>query len=184
MAITRSNIDQKGVRHRGVYGGKEQSLTGVISLKEGQSLATSDILHMIPLGENVRPLRLALHAVPTRGTPVLTGGAFNVGVIPYDDVPFKSADGTEYPAIPVDADAFGTFTLPTGQPLQDTVGEAPRPVPISVPLYAPYRVTLTPGAAFSVAGGDIELSLTLVYVGKQIADPYVYTQFLDQKVKN
>lgn len=184
MAITKSNLDQKGIRHRGVYGGKEQSVTGVIRLNEGASLATTDILHMIPLGENVRPLRIALHAAPLRGNPVLTGGAMNVGVIPYDNVPFKRPDGTEYPAIPTAPAAFGAITLPTGQPLQDTIAEAPRPVATSVPLYAPYRVTLTPSAAFSVAGGDIELSLTLVYVGEQFPDGYIYSEFLSQKVGN
>ncbi len=184
MAIIRSNIDQKGIRHRGVYGGKEQSITGVVKLTAGQTLATTDILHMLPLGENVRPLRIAVHAAPLSGSPVLTGGAMNVGVVPYDNVPFKRPDGTEYPAIPTSANALGTLTLPTGQPLQDTQPEAARPVATSVPLYAPYRVTLTPTAAFGVTGGDVELSLTLVYVGEQNPDPYVYTEFLSQKVQN
>lgn len=183
MATSRSNLDYKGIRHRGVYGGKEQELTGIIKLRAGGSIATTDLLQMIPLGENVRPIRVTIMATPTAGTPVLTGGAFNVGVIPYDDVPFKRPDGTEFPAIPTDPDALGTVTLPTGQPLLASVATN-RPVANSVPNYAPYRVTLTPSAAFSVAGGDIDLSLTVVFIGEQIAEPYVYLDFLNQKVKN
>ncbi|WQZ00976.1 virion associated protein [Stenotrophomonas phage StenR_269] len=183
MATSRSNIDRKNIKHRGLYAGKEQELTGIVKLSAGGSLATTDLLQMIPLGENVRPIRMTLMATPVSGTPVLTGGAFNCGVIPFDDVPFKRADGTEYPAIPTSATALGTFTLPTGQPLLNSVASN-RPVANSVPRYAPYRVTLTPGAAFSVAGGDIELSLTVVFLGEQIAEPYVYTDFLNPKVAN
>lgn len=183
MATRRSNVDYKGIKHRGVYGGREQSVTGIVKLTDGQSLATTDLLQMIPLGENVRPVEIYLHAVPTSGNPVLTGGAFNVGVVPWNELPFKRPDGTEFPVIPVDADAFGSLTLPSG-PLIVRTGAPTRPVATNVPNYAPYRVTLTPTAAFSVAGGDIELSLTVVYVGEQIAEPYVYTDFLDQKVQN
>lgn len=183
MATSRSNIDVKGLRHRGVYAGKEQSLTGVIKLRAGQSLATTDLVQMIPLGENVRPIRFTLLATPVAGTPVLSGGGFNVGVIPYNDVPFKRPDGTEFPAIPTDPDALGTATLPTGQPLLVSAA-ANRPVANSVPNYAPYRVTLTPSATFGVTGGDIELALEVVFLGEQIAEPYVYTEFLSQKVDN
>lgn len=183
MATRRSNVDYKGIKHRGVYGGREQSVTGIVKITEGQSLATTDLLQMVPLGENVRPIELVLHAVPVRGNPTLTGGAFTAGVVPWNDLPFKRPDGTEYPVIATDADVFGTLTLPSG-PLIVRASTPPRPVVNSVPNYAPYRVTLTPGAAFSVAGGDIELSLTVVYVGEQVAEPYVYTDFLDQKVKN
>lgn len=183
MATRRSNLDYKGIKHRGVYGGREQSVTGIVKLTAGQSLATTDLLQMVPLGENVRPTELILHAVPTSGNPVLTGGAFNVGVVPWNDLPFKRPDGTEFPAIPTKADAFGSLTLPSG-PLIVRTGAPTRPVATSVPNYAPYRVTLTPSAAFSVAGGDIELSLTVIYVGEQVAEPYVYTDFLSQKVEN
>lgn len=183
MATRRSNLDYKDIKHRGVYGGREQSVTGIIKVSAGQTVATTDLLQMVPLGENVRPTEIILHAVPTSGNPVLTGGAFNVGVVPWDSLPFKRPDGKEFPVIPTDADALGTLTLPSG-PLIVRTSAPSRPVATNVPNYAPYRVTLTPSAAFSVAGGDIELSLTVIYVGEQVAEPYVYTDFLSQKVKN
>ncbi|MEG0161714.1 MAG: hypothetical protein RR877_10025 [Aurantimicrobium sp.] len=183
MATRRSNTDYKSIKHRGVYGGREQSVTGIIKIRAGETVATTDLLQMIPLGENVRPVDIALHAVPTSGNPVLTGGGFNVGVVPWNSLPFKRPNGTEYPPIPVNASAFGNLVLPSG-PLIVRTSAPSRPVATNVPNYAPYRVTLTPSATFSVAGGDIELSLTVTYVGEQIAEPYVYTDFLSQKVKN
>lgn len=184
MATRRSNIDYKGIKHRGVYGGREQSVTGVIKLRAGESLALTDLAHMIPMGENVRPIRMTLAATPVKGTPVLSGGVMDVGVVKFNDVPFKRPDGTEFPAIPEVANAFGQLTLPTGQPLLVTK-EVNRPVAASVPNYAPYRVTLKANTApLAVTGGDVEIALTVVYVGEQIAEPYVYLDFLSQKVLN
>jgi len=182
MATKVSNLIRKGNKHRGLYGGKEQDVTGVIRIREGESIATSDLLRMVPLGENVRPIRLTLTATPVRGNPVLTAFTFKAGVVPGTTVPFKRPDGTEYPQLPAKDDALvASMAVPAG--LLVTSTSVSRPVANNVPNYAPYDATLVPTTA-SVAGGDVDLALTVTFVGEQKAEGFVYTQFINPKVKN
>lgn len=183
MANRDSNLYRKGLSHRGVYGGKEQTVTGVIRIKAGESIATSDLLRMVPLGENVRPINIALTATPVAGTPALTGFTFKAGVVPASTTPFKRPDGTEFPVLTADDDALvASLAIPAGLLIQSAA--VLRPVANSVPNYAPYVATLVPTAAASVAGGDIDLAMTVTFVGEQKADGLIYDQFMNGKVKN
>lgn len=183
MANRDSNLYKKGLAHRGVYGGKEQTVTGVIRVKAGESIATSDLLRMVPLGENVRPVQLTLTAVPVAGNPVLTAFTFKAGVAPMSDTPYKRPDGTEFPVIPTNDTALvASLAIPAGGLITSTA--VTRPVAASVPNYAPFIATLVPTAAASVAGGDVDLSLTVVFIGEQKADGLIYDKFMDTKVKN
>ena len=183
MANRDSNLYKKGFAHRGVYGGKEQTVTGVIRVKAGESIATSDLLRMVPLGENVRPVQLTLTAVPVAGNPVLTAFTFKAGVVPMSATPFKRPDGTEFPVLAADDDALvASLAIPAGGLITSTA--VTRPVAASVPNYAPFIATLVPTATASVAGGDVDLSLTVVFIGEQKADGLIYDKFMDSKVKN
>lgn len=182
MAIRDSNLALKGIKHRGTHGGMEHDVTGVIRLKDGESLATTDLINMVPMGESTRPIRLTLLANPVEGSPVITGGAMKVGVAPLSTVPFKRPDGTEYPAVATNDSVLGTLTIPAAGIITSVA--VPRPAANTVARYGPYQITATPGAAFSVAGGDIDLSLTVTFLGEQKADGFVYTEQVNQKVKN
>jgi hypothetical protein len=65
MATLETRMVKKNLRHRGLYSGKKQTVTGVLPLTAGQSIATTDIIHAVPLGENIRPTRVILEFTPT-----------------------------------------------------------------------------------------------------------------------
>lgn len=183
MAITKSPLVKKTLRQRGTLGGQEQEVTGVVRLAAGASIATTDLLQMVNLGENVRPIRLTLTATPVAGNPVLTAFTFKAGVAPDSTLPFKRPDGTEYPAIPVDDDALvASLAIPAGKMITSVA--VTRPVADNVPNYSPYFVTLVPTAAASVAGGDVDLALTVTWVAEQKANGFIYDQMLNGKVRN
>ena len=181
MATLNSDLVVKKIRHRGLHSGKEQSVTGSIKLAAGSSVATTDLMQMVPLGENVRPIRILLQVTPLSGTPVLTNPVFDVGVKSISASAFTRPDGTSYVAATTDADQLGaSVTLAN---FTKTTIEIPRPVVDSVSKYAPFYVTLTPKtSAFSVAGGDILVSAEVVYLGEVLPDAMVYTEFNSSKV--
>lgn len=181
MATLNSDLVVKKIRHRGLYSGKEQSVTGSIKLAAGTSVATTDLLQMVPLGENVRPIRILLQVTPLSGTPVLTNAVFDVGVKSISTTALTRPDGTSYPALVTDADQLAAnVTLANNT---KTTIEIPRPVADSVANYGPYYVTLTPDtSAFSVAGGDILVSAEVVFLGEIKPDAMVYTSWNSQKV--
>jgi len=181
MATLNSDLVVKKIRHRGLYSGKEQSVTGSIKLSAGTSVATTDLLQMVPLGENVRPIRILLQVTPLSGTPVLTNAVFDVGVKSISTTALTRPDGTSYPALITDADQLAAnVTLANNT---KTTIEIPRPVADSVANYGPYYVTLTPDtSAFSVAGGDILVSAEVVFLGEIKPDAMVYTSWNSQKV--
>ncbi len=181
MATLNSDLVVKKIRHRGLYSGKEQSVTGSIKLSAGTSVATTDLLQMVPLGENVRPIRILLQVTPLSGTPVLTNAVFDVGVKSISTTALTRPDGTSYPALVTDADQLAAnVTLANNT---KTTIEIPRPVADSVANYGPYYVTLTPDtSAFSVAGGDILVSAEVVFLGEIKPDAMVYTSWNSQKV--
>lgn len=181
MATLNSDLVVKKIRHRGLYSGKEQSVTGSIKLAAGTSVATTDLLQMVPLGENVRPIRILLQVTPLSGTPVLTNAVFDVGVKSISTTALTRPDGTSYPALITDADQLAAnVTLANNT---KTTIEIPRPVADSVANYGPYYVTLTPDtSAFSVAGGDILVSAEVVFLGEIKPDAMVYTSWNSQKV--
>jgi hypothetical protein len=185
MANFDTNLLRKGNRERGVYAGQEQSLTGVLRVEDGGSIATTDLIRAVPLGENVRPIKLVVSAIPVSGTPVLTNPTFDIGVAPLETVNFKRGDETEYPPLTADVDALAAAVALTTDSMQ-TVIEVTRPVADSVSAYGPYIATLTPSGAgaFSVAGGAIDLQLTVVFLAEQKADGFAYEEYHSTKVSN
>lgn len=181
MATLNSDLVVKKIRHRGLYSGKEQSVTGSVKIIAGQSVATTDLLQMVPLGENVRPNKIIVQITPISGTPVLTNAVFDVGVKSISTSAFTRPDGTSYAVATTDADQLAAnVTLANNT---KTTIEIPRPVADSVSKYGPFYVTLTPDtSAFSIAGGDALLSLTVVYNGEVRADAFPYTSFNSTKV--
>lgn len=185
MATLSSRLVQKKNRHRGVYSGKEQSVTGTIVVAAGASIATTDLIRLVPLGENVRPVRILLTSTPISGTPVLTNPTFNIGVEALMSVDFVRLNQDAFPPLTTDADALSAaLVIPANDEVVDV--DIPRPVADSVSKYGPYTVTATPAGAgaFSVAGGDIELSLTVVFIGEEDNAASVYTEFMNTKVAN
>lgn len=185
MATFDSVLVKKGLNHRGLYGGKAQSVTGVLRVTNGSSIALADLIRMVPLGENVRPNRITLMATPVAGTPVLTNATFSVGVTPRYATTTQRPDGTQYPPLTASATALvNSMAIDADNMKQDI--EIKRPVADSVSRYGQYFVTLTPAGAgaFSVAGGDIDLSLTVNFGGEQKADGFVYESYVNQNVNN
>lgn len=185
MATFDSDLVGKKLRHRGLYSGKSQSVTGSRRLAAGTSIALADLLRMVPLGENVRPTRLILKSIPLSGTPVLTNGTFTVGVAPVSASTLTRADGTTYPPLTADVDQLATAVAINADNMA-TVIEVARPVADSVSKYGPFYVTLTPSGAgaFSVASGDVLLQLTVEFEGEVKPDNLVYSEWINMKVKN
>lgn len=185
MANFDTNLYRKANRQRGVYGGKEQSVTGVLAVADGGSIATSDLIRAVPMGENTRPIRITLTAVPVAGTPVMTNPTFNVGVTPLQATDLTRPNGDVFPPLTADADALAAAMVLSANETITSIDVA-RPVADSVAKYGPYAVTLTPAGAgaFSVAGGDVELHVTVIFLGEQIASGFVYDEYVNQKVAN
>lgn len=181
MATYNSNEVLKDLRNRGSHAGRIETVSGVFRVADGDSIATTDLINMLSMGENVRPIRLTLAAMPVSGTPVLTNPTFNVGVKDLGGA-YTRPDGTVYAAIATDADVLSAaLALTTDNVATDTDLDRP-----SAGKYAPYNITLTPAGAgaFSVAGGDIDLVLTVEFVGEVKGDAHVYTEYLNDKVAN
>lgn len=184
MAIFESKDVKKLQRDRGLYSGRTHSVTGNLVLASGASIATTDLIHMLLLGENIRPERVILEFIPTSGTPVLTNPTFSVGIKQLSTAAYVLPNGTSYAAPTTSATAYvSSMVLDADNMKQDI--EVKRPVADSVSGYAPAYVTLTPAGAgaFSVAGGGGVLKLTVEYLGLE-DDSSVYTEFVNQKVKN
>lgn len=185
MATFTSRLVQKKNRNRGVYSGKEQSVTGTIILASGASIATTDLIQLVPLGENVRPTRLLLKSTTISGNPALTNPTFNIGVAPLSASNFTRPDGTVYAPLTVSATVLSAgLVIPANDVIVDI--DIPRPVADSVANYGPYLVTATPAGAgaFSVAGGSIELALTVIFEGEISTVAGVYDEFMNTKVAN
>ncbi len=184
MANFDSQSVQKLTRSRGLYAGKEQSVSGTIVVRAGGSIATTDLIRALVLGENQRPVRLILTSTPISGTPVLTNPTFNVGVAPFSTASYTRLEGTIHaPLTAVASQLSAGLVIATDNMKADV--EVARPVADSVANYAPFYVTMTPAGAgaFSVAGGDIELTLTVVVVGEE-NNALIYNEYAQTKVKN
>src|SRR4249919_2349435 len=155
MANLDSNLVANKNRNRGVHAGQLMSVTGVYRVTAGTSVATSDLLRMVPVGENIRPVRIVLTWTPVSGTPVLTNAVFSVGIAPILTTNFTRPDGSVYAPPTASATAFVATTTVDATDNMATTIEVKRPVADSVAAYGPYYITLTPiTSAFSVAGGD------------------------------
>jgi hypothetical protein len=193
MANYDSNTVLKKNKQRGVQAGRLQSVTGTIRIGTGAtsqaaSIATSDLLRFLVLGENVRPIRVTIATTPVVGTPVLTNPVFSVGVAPFTpstgNTTLTRPDGTAYTAISTSATALvATLTVPAGNQIESVA--VLRPVADSVSKYGPYYVTLTPiTSAFSVAGGDTDVTVTVEFIGEQNSQSETYTSYVNQNVNN
>lgn len=189
MANYDSALFRKNVRQRGSHGGRLSSVTGVIRFgiagtgSSATGAGVSDLLRMMYIGENIRPVRLILTSTPVSGTPVLANATFNAGIAQVNATSFTRGDQTVYPAPATLATALASgLTINTDN--MNTIIEVSRPVADSVSNYAPSIVTLTPTGAFSVSGGAVDLALTIEYFGEQKTNGFVYTDYVNQKVKN
>jgi hypothetical protein len=185
MATFDSVLVSKKNNQRGLYAGKLQSVTGVLRLAAGASIATTDLIRMVPVGENVRPLRVVVSSTPVSGTPVLTNPTFAIGVAPKYATATVRPDGTSYPLITASTTALVASLVIDADNMATSV-EVKRPVADAVSRYAQYYITMTPAGAgaFSVAGGDIDLGLTVEFAGEQKSDGFIYTTYVNQNVNN
>lgn len=185
MAVFTSNAVKKKLRVRAHTAGRAEQVTSLYRVKAGTSIALADNIDALLLGENTRPVRVILHATPVSGTPVLTNATFNVGVKAASASAYTRPDGTSY-AVPATAASQLAAAAVINADNMATVIEVSRPVADSVSRYAPFIVTVTPAGAgaFSVAGGDIDLGITLEFLGEANGDAHIYTDYVNQKVKN
>lgn len=175
MATYKSDLTVKGIRHRSTHEGIVDSVTGRFRLNPGRTLTSADLLQMVPLGENVRPLRIILSYKEVSGAPVLTGGDFDIGVAPIQSTNVKRADGTEFAPLTAAAARYSS-SADLGAASQ--VNVAVTVAPSDNTKWGPFYVTLTPGENTSVADGSIDINLTVEFAAeKEEAEP-VYTEFL------
>ena len=185
MATFDTDLVAKKNRARGNHAGRLTSVTAVLPIAEDASFALTDLIRAVPLGENIRPVRVVLEVIPTSGTPVLTNATFDIGVTTIDSAAFERPDGTSFPVVATDADILAADAAIDAD-LMATDIEIPRPVADSVSNYAPFYVTLTPSGvgAFSVAGGDCNLLVTVEFAGETGTHALVYDEYINDKVAN
>lgn len=183
MANFDSDLINRNLRRRGTTSGKEYTVSGRRRVAAGGSIATTDLLRMVPLGESQRPIRLVAWIKAVTGTPVLTNASFSFGIAPVSASNLTRPDGTVFTPVTASATRLGASTaLSTDEMVQlteiDSVTDTEN--------WAPFYVTMTPSGAgaFSVTGGDIDIILEVVAQGEiQTAAP-VYSTFLNTKYKN
>ena len=183
MANYDSLLVQKKIRHRGLFGGKAQTVTGFVKVAAAGGFATTDLLRMVPMGENTRPISVRLFARTLSGTPVITNPAFNIGVAPLLTGNFIRPNGDVYAPLTAAPTALASgLSLVTD--MDAVANDIPAPVADSVTNYGPYIITATPTLAFSVAGGSIALYLEVEFLGEQSLVTPLYTTYLNTKVAN
>lgn len=183
MAVLNSDLVAKKLRHRGVYSGKEQSVSGCYRVAAGGSIALADRIRMVPLGENQRPIRITILAKTISGTPTLTNPSFSVGVDPELATSVTRPDGTTYAPLTQSATRLAASTA-MGTDEMVTFTEIDSPADTG--NWGPFYVTISPSGvgAFSVASGDIDLICEVVYLGEQTTATPIYSEFNANKYKN
>lgn len=175
MATFKSDLLIKRINHRGIYDGKQQVVSGAYRLKPGVTLTTSDLLQMVPLGENTTPTGVILSWKKVSGTPVLTGGTFSIGVDPTKTTDFIRPTGQVFPPLTANATVLGATIGTTATVGSFTLAVSAKPSANT--KYGPFYVTLKPLASCSVSGGELDLYLHVEYDGEHNeADP-VYTSW-------
>lgn len=185
MANLDSDLLVKNIRHRGLYSGKEQTVSAKRRLVAGGSIPLVDVLRMVPLGENARPMRITAIVKTVSGTPVLTNPSFSFGIMSIAATNTTRVDGTVYTPVVTSATRLGA-SVALGTDEMVTITEVDSVTDST--NWAPFYVTMTPSGAgaFSVAGGDVDIILEVVYLGEQTTAPLVYESFLtgNGKFKN
>lgn len=78
MALYKSNLVNKKGRHRGLYEGKPQIVSGRLFLANGTVLTTSDDLLMVPVGENLAIKEIRLLVLGDTSTIAGSIGTFQI----------------------------------------------------------------------------------------------------------
>ena len=185
MPIFDSFMVTKNIRHRGLCHGKEQTVSSRVRVAAGGSLVIggADLLRMVPVGEDQRPIRLTALIKAVSGTPVLTNPSFSFGISPISASNVTRPDGSVYTPVTASATrlaastAMGTDEMLTITEI-DSVTDASN--------WGPFFVTMTPSGAgaFSVAGGDVDIILEVVFLGEMQEALPVYSEFNNTKYKN
>lgn len=178
MANIDSGLVKKNRRERGTHGGREQTVTGVFQLADGASIPTTDVLRVALLGENVRPVRIAAWVVPVEGDATVTASV-NIGVAPHGEETFKRPTGEEFEQLTADPDALAAALVVPGDGSVTTTD-----VTFPAGRYAPFVLTATPTAAVTSAGGSAELHIAVTFMAEQVANGFVYEEFVNQNVNN
>lgn len=186
MATYSSHEVLKKQRNRGKARGVTSTASGTLRVGVGQtvtSVATTDLIKMLRMGENQRPLKVTLAAVPVSGTPVLVNPTFNCGVIDAHGGTFTRPDGTTFAVVTTDADQISAALV---IPSDNMVIDSQVARPMATASFAPYDITLTPAGAgaFSVTGGVIDLVLTVEFNGEANGGALVYSEYNSTKVAN
>lgn len=186
MATLKSLEVNKKQRNRGLSRGVNNTASGTLRVGASQeisSIATTDLVRMLIMGENQRPTKVTLAAIPVSGTPVLTNPTFNVGVADAHGGTFTRPNGDTFPVVTTDADQISAaLVIPSDNMVVDTqVARA-----MATASFAPYYITLTPAGAgaFSVSGGVIDLVLTVEFAGEVNGAALVYDEYNATKVAN
>jgi hypothetical protein len=186
MATLKSLEVSKKQRNRGKARGVTNTASGTLRVGVAQtvtSIATTDLIQFLIMGENQRPTKATLAAIPVSGTPVLVNPTFNIGVADAHGGTFTRPDGSTYAVVTTDADQISAaLVIPSDNMVVDT--QVARPM--ATANFAPYYVTATPAGAgaFSVTGGVIDLVLTLEFAGETNGDALVYKTYIVSKVAN
>lgn len=180
MATFNSDLQPKRIRHRGLYEGKEQTVTGSFRLAPGTTLTTADVLNMVPLGENVRPTKIVVGIKEVSGTPVYTGSV-SVGVAPQLAVNLVRPTGETFPPLAASATLYSA-ALNLGTTATNYI--TPALAPTTNTDWGPFQVTLTPTGNNSVSGGEVDIFVTVEYTGEHQEAAPIYTEFNSSKYKN
>ena len=180
MATFVSDLVNKKIRHRGLYEGKEQTVTASFRLKPGTTLTTSDILQMVPAGENVRPTKIVVGIKEVSGTPTYTGSV-SVGVAPILASDLVRPDGVAFPALSASATLYSA-ALNLGTTATNYI--TPAVAPTTNTKWGPFYVTLTPTGNNSVSGGEVDIFVTVEYTGEHVEAEPIYSEFNSTKYKN
>lgn len=187
MATYKSLEVSKKQRNRGRARGVKNTASGTfrcgVGHANGASFATTDTIQFLIMGENQRPLGVTLAAIPVSGTPALTNPTFNVGVADAHGGTFTRPDGTTYPVVTTDADQISAALV---IPSDNMVVDSQVARPMATAAFAPYYITVAPAGAgaFSVAGGQVDLVLTVEFAGEANGDALVYKTYNATKVAN
>lgn len=180
MATFLSDLIPKRLRHRGVYDGKIQSVTGSYRLNPGVTLTTADVIQMIELGENVRPVRLVVAVKEVSGTPTVTG-TVSVGVAPSLVANLVRPTGETFPPLTAAATLYSaSINLGTTA----TTHVNPAVAPTTNTDWGPFYVTVTPTANLSVADGSVDIFVTAEFEGEHQEVAPIYSEFNASKYKN
>lgn len=74
MATFSSNLLRKEHRHRGIYGGKEYNVEGIVRIPSGTVLTTSDVFLFAPVGENQVVTQVWAYTIGSTGATQISIG--------------------------------------------------------------------------------------------------------------